>query len=77
MWFQFVQSSSFVKPLFLDSFVTSSQLLIFIMRNCICQNHIILQLKLKKNSYAIVMQLSLGYYNYGATIPLEIQRINK
>jgi hypothetical protein len=36
-----------------------------------------LQLKLKKNSYIIVVQLSLGYYNYYATIPLEMQCINK
>jgi hypothetical protein len=26
----------------------------------------------KNNSYTIVMQLSLGYYNYYATIPLQI-----
>jgi hypothetical protein len=43
-----------------------------IMRNCIYWNHITLQLKLKKkNSYTIVMQLSLGYYNYYANYPLR------
>ncbi len=38
-----------------------------IMRNCVYQNHIILQLKLKKQLI----------YNYYATIPLEILCINK
>jgi hypothetical protein len=31
----------------------------------------------KNNSYTIVIQLSLGYYNYYATIPLKIWCINK
>jgi hypothetical protein len=48
-----------------------------IMRYCICRNYIALQLVLKKNSYVIIMQLSFGYYNYYAIIPLEIWGINK
>jgi hypothetical protein len=39
------------------------------MKNRICQNHITLQLKLKKNSYTNIMQLSFEYYNYYAIIP--------
>jgi len=31
-----------------------------------------LVIKTKKNPYITVMQLSIGYYNYYATIPLEI-----
>jgi hypothetical protein len=38
--------------------------LLYIIRNYIYQNHITLQLKLKKNSYTTIMQLSFGYYNY-------------
>jgi hypothetical protein len=47
------------------------------MKNHVRQNHITLKLKLKKHSYTIVMQLSLGYYNYCATILLEIWCVNK
>jgi hypothetical protein len=38
------------------------------MRNCIYQNHIALQLEFKKQLYTTIVQLSLGYYNYYATI---------
>jgi hypothetical protein len=34
-------------------------------------------IKTKKNSYTNVMQLSFGYYNYYAAIPLKIRCINK
>jgi hypothetical protein len=34
----------------------------FTMRNCVCQNHNTLQLKLKKNSYTTIVQLSLSKY---------------
>jgi hypothetical protein len=48
------------------------------MRNRIYRNHTTLQLKLKNNSYTTIIQLSFGYYNYYATILLEIQvLINK
>jgi hypothetical protein len=47
------------------------------MRNRIHENHTTLQLKLKNNSYTIIVQLFFGYYNYYATIPLEIWGINK
>jgi hypothetical protein len=50
---------------------------VIIMRNCVHQNHTTQQLKLKKNSYIIIVQLSFRYYNYCATIPLEIWGINK
>jgi hypothetical protein len=33
------------------------------MKDYVCQNHTTLQLKLKKNSYTIIVQLSLRYYN--------------
>ncbi len=36
-----------------------------------------LVIKLKKNSYTTVMQLSFRNYNYSATIILEIQSISK
>ncbi len=39
--------------------------------------HTTLQLNLKIKSYPIVMQLSLGYYNYYVIISLEIWCINK
>jgi len=42
------------------------------MKNRVCRNHVTLQLKLKNNSYTIIVQLSLEYYNYYAIIPLEI-----
>jgi len=48
-----------------------------IMRNRIYQNHTTLQLKSKKNSYTTIVQLSFGYDNYCAIIPLEIRCINK
>jgi hypothetical protein len=35
----------------------------FTMTNHIHRNHIILQLKPQKNSYTIIMQLSIWYYN--------------
>jgi hypothetical protein len=35
----------------------------FNMKKHIRRNHTILQLKLKKNSYTTIMQLSIGYYN--------------
>jgi hypothetical protein len=47
------------------------------MRNCVRQNHIALQLEFKKHPYTTIVQLSLEYYNYYVTIPLEIWGINK
>jgi hypothetical protein len=47
------------------------------MRNHVRWNHTTLQLKFKNNSYTIIMQLPLVYYNWCATIPLEILCINK
>jgi hypothetical protein len=46
--------------------------LFFTMRNCVRWNHITLQLKLKKNSYIIVMQLFFEYWKYSVIILLEI-----
>jgi len=46
-------------------------------KNCVHQNHIVLELKSKKNMYTIIVQLSFGYYKNNPIIPLKIRGINK
>jgi hypothetical protein len=45
-------------------------------KSCLPKPHY-LATKIQKNSYTIIMQLSLGHYNYYVTITLEIRCINK
>jgi len=47
------------------------------MKNYICWNHITLQLKLKTQLIYNYYATTFGYYNYCATILLEIRCIHK
>jgi hypothetical protein len=79
----FFKSRKRIKKMILHTYGLTSDFFLHIsattitIRNRVRQNHIILQLKLKKQLVYNYMQLSLKYYNYCAIIPLEIQCINK
>jgi hypothetical protein len=45
--------------------------------SCLSKPHYPITKIQKNNSYTTIMQLSFGYYNYYATIPLKIKCINK